>query len=74
MGGRDAAEMERILDAARHYRDALRRYMQEQAALAAEGAGLEALLSTNWERFAVVADLEEELFTLLDAFDATAPG
>jgi hypothetical protein len=71
---RDAAELERVIDAARRYRDTLRRYMREQAALAADGAGLEALLSTNWEQFAVVADLEEELFALLDAFDAAAPG
>jgi hypothetical protein len=70
MGGdRDAAEVERIVDAARRYRDALRRYMREQASLAAEGAGLQALLSTNWEGFAVVADLEEELFALLDTVD-----
>jgi hypothetical protein len=75
MGGdRDAAEVERIIDTARRYRDALRRYMREQAALAAEGAGLEVLVSTNWGGFAVVADLEEELFALLDAIDATAPG
>jgi hypothetical protein len=67
-------EVERIIATARRYRDTLRRYMREQAALAAEGAGLEALLSTNWERFAAVADLEEELFALLDAIDAAAPG
>jgi hypothetical protein len=67
-------EVGRIIDTARRYRDTLRRYMREQAALVAEGAGLEALLSTNWAQFAVVADLEEELFALLDALDAAAPG
>jgi hypothetical protein len=71
---RDAAEVERVIDTARRYRDALRRYMREQAALVAERAGLEFLLSTNWERFAAVADLKEELFALLDVIDATAPG
>jgi hypothetical protein len=71
---RDAAEVERVIDAARRYRDTLRRYMRGQAALVAERAGLEFLLSTNWERFAAVADLKEELFALLDAIDAAAPG
>jgi hypothetical protein len=68
-GDRDAAEMERIIDTARRYRDALRIYMREQAALVADGVGLEAMVWTNWERFAAVADLEEELFALLDAAD-----
>jgi hypothetical protein len=71
MGGdRDAAE--RIIDTARRYRDALRIYMREQAALAADGVDLEAMVWTNWERFAAVADLEEELFALLDAADDAA--
>ena len=69
-----AADVERIIDTARRYRDTLRRYMREQAALVAEGAGLEALLSTNWEGYAVAADLEEELFSLLDALDGPASG
>jgi hypothetical protein len=64
------SEEEAIVAVARRYRDAMRRYMREQADLAAHGAGLDALVTTNWEEFAAVTALEEELFARLDTFDA----
>jgi hypothetical protein len=60
-----------IVNAARHYRDAMRRYMAEQAAAMANGTTLTDLVTDNWESFQGVMQAEEVLFALLDALDDT---
>lgn len=58
-----------VVAAARRYRDTMRRYMAEQAAMIARGVTLDDLVTSNWESFAAVSVAEEELFALLDALD-----
>lgn len=62
-------QMEEVT-AARRYRDLMRRYLAEQAALLARGASLDEMVRSNWEGFGETADAEEELFALLDDLDA----
>jgi hypothetical protein len=61
---------EGVVTAAQRYRDAMRRYLGEQAAAVARGASLDALVQCNWESFAQTARAEEELFALVDRLDA----
>ncbi len=61
--------MEMVIAAARQYRDAMRRYIAEQAILMDRGTALDDLVTSNWEGFARAAAAEEELFALLDTLD-----
>ncbi len=59
-----------VVVAAYRYRDAMRRYMGEQAAAVESGASLDELVRSNWSSFEEAARAEEELFSLLDRLDA----
>lgn len=62
--------MEAVIESARRYRDLMRRYIAEQAELVERGASLDELVTGNWARFAETSAAEEDLFALLDEFDA----
>lgn len=68
-----AERMEAVVAVARRFRDAMRRYMAEQTEMIDRGVSLDDLVRSNWSRFAEAAAAEEELFALLDTFDANEP-
>jgi hypothetical protein len=62
-------QMRAIVTAAGHYRDAMREYLVEQTELIDRGMSLDALVTSNWQRFAETQMAEERLFSLLDALE-----
>ena len=59
-----------VIEAARHYRDAMRRYLSEQVSAIEQGASLTDLATRDTDAFRVTARAEEELFALLDRLDS----
>jgi hypothetical protein len=69
---RRVAQEERVIAAARRYRDLMRRYIAEQTAMIDRDMALDDLVMSNWAGFAAAAAAEEELFALLDTLDTEA--
>jgi hypothetical protein len=66
-----AALHEVVVEVAIRYRDAMRRYLDEQSEAMAHGATLEELVTDNWPSFQETAQAETELFALLDVLEVT---
>lgn len=72
---RDIGRMrDRVIEAALRYRDAMRRYMADQAEAMERGASLDDLVIGNREGFEAAARAEEELFALLDRLEEMQAG
>jgi hypothetical protein len=63
-------QIEDIIAAARRYRDLMRQYMAEQTDLIARGVPLDEFVASNSARFTEAAAAEDELFALVDEYDA----
>jgi hypothetical protein len=63
------AMCEIVIAAASRYRDAMRRYMVDQAEAIDSGMSLDDLVLRNQEGFQTAARAEEELFALLDILE-----
>jgi hypothetical protein len=60
----------RVIVVATRYRDAMRRYLGQQAEAVARGALLDDLVAETWAAFQDVMQQEEALFALLDTMEA----
>lgn len=62
--------LEAVAEAAREYRAAMRRYINDQTRLLDAGMSLDEIMERNWGRFAETMRAKEQLYAILDALDA----